>query len=171
MLTSQVDGPTKGNQTCLPLKFWVWLKINQEGLRRFWSMCPLTRVPFWDQFFEPQPNGNQSQNVARVRVPELKKQKTSETENSGSDAFEAKRSEAQRGSRRLQGLRLPLLLPMQLHDLHLLQSPFKPTGENKTNTLNQMEDDLPPIPPPTLRPPFSPGLQTTQLPNQVPGRL
>ena len=23
---------------------WVWLKIKQEGLRRFWSMFPLTRV-------------------------------------------------------------------------------------------------------------------------------
>ena len=30
---------------------WVWLKINQEGLRRFWSMFPLTRVPFWDPGF------------------------------------------------------------------------------------------------------------------------
>ena len=26
---------------------WVWLKITQEGLRRFWSMFPLARVPFW----------------------------------------------------------------------------------------------------------------------------
>ena len=34
---------------------WVWLKIKQEGLRRFWSMFPLTRVPFWYRFFEPQP--------------------------------------------------------------------------------------------------------------------
>ena len=25
---------------------WVWLQIKQEGLRRFWSMLPLTRVPF-----------------------------------------------------------------------------------------------------------------------------
>ena len=33
---------------------WVWLKIKQEGLRRFWSMFPLTRVPFWYRFFEPQ---------------------------------------------------------------------------------------------------------------------
>ena len=39
-----------------PLK-WLWLKIQQEGLRRFWSMFPLTRVPFWYRFFEPQPNG------------------------------------------------------------------------------------------------------------------
>ena len=25
---------------------WVWLKTKQEGLRRFWFMCPLTRVDF-----------------------------------------------------------------------------------------------------------------------------
>ena len=35
---------------------WVWLKIIQQGLRRFWSMCPLTSVPVWYWFFEPQPN-------------------------------------------------------------------------------------------------------------------
>ena len=29
---------------------WVWLKIKQEGLRRCWSMFPLTRVPFWTFF-------------------------------------------------------------------------------------------------------------------------
>ena len=34
---------------------WVWLKINQEGLRRFWSMFPLARVPFWYRVFEPPP--------------------------------------------------------------------------------------------------------------------
>ena len=34
----------------------VWLKIKQEGLRRFGSMFPLARVPFWYRFFEPQPN-------------------------------------------------------------------------------------------------------------------
>ena len=34
---------------------WVWLKIKQEGLRRFWSMFPLSRVPFGYRFFEPQP--------------------------------------------------------------------------------------------------------------------
>ena len=38
-----------------PLK-WVWLKIKKQGLRRFWSMFPLTRVPFWYWLFEPQPN-------------------------------------------------------------------------------------------------------------------
>ena len=32
--------------TCLPLK-WVWFKMKQEGLRRFWSMFPLPRDPFW----------------------------------------------------------------------------------------------------------------------------
>ena len=32
-----------------------WLKIKQEGLRRFWSMSPLS-VPFWYPLVEPQPN-------------------------------------------------------------------------------------------------------------------
>ena len=26
---------------------WVWLKTKQAGLRRCWSMFPLTRIPFW----------------------------------------------------------------------------------------------------------------------------
>ena len=39
----------------LPIHIWVWLKIKQQGLRKFWSMFPLTRVPFWYRFFEPQP--------------------------------------------------------------------------------------------------------------------
>ena len=30
----------------LTMTIWVWLKIKQEGLLRFWSMFPLTRVPF-----------------------------------------------------------------------------------------------------------------------------
>ena len=30
---------------------WVWLKIKQGGLRRFWSRFPLTRVPFWNSGF------------------------------------------------------------------------------------------------------------------------
>ena len=34
---------------------WVWLKVKQKGVRRFRSMFPLTRVPFWYRFFEPQP--------------------------------------------------------------------------------------------------------------------
>ena len=29
-----------------PMLKWVWLKIKQEGLRRFWAMFPLTRVDF-----------------------------------------------------------------------------------------------------------------------------
>ena len=40
-------------EVCLAI--WVWLKIKQEGLRWSWSMFPLTRVPFWYRFFEPQP--------------------------------------------------------------------------------------------------------------------
>ena len=30
--------------------YWVWLKVKQPGLRRFWSMFPLTRAPFWYRF-------------------------------------------------------------------------------------------------------------------------
>ena len=32
-----------------PVRFskWLWLKIKQAGLRRFWSMFPLNRRPFW----------------------------------------------------------------------------------------------------------------------------
>ena len=37
-------------------------QIKQEGLRRCWSRCPLTRVPCWYRFFEPQPNGCGGQN-------------------------------------------------------------------------------------------------------------
>ena len=44
-------------ETQTPIEYhWVWLKMKQEGLRRFWSMFPLTRVPFWYRFFEPQPH-------------------------------------------------------------------------------------------------------------------
>ena len=43
----------------MPLRYvphlWVWLKIKHEGLRRVWSMLPLTRVPFWCWLFEPLP--------------------------------------------------------------------------------------------------------------------
>ena len=46
--------PSSRLERC-PTSMWVWLKIHQEGLRRFWSMFPLTRVPFWFRFFEPQP--------------------------------------------------------------------------------------------------------------------
>ena len=34
----------------------VWGKIEPPGDRRFWSMFPLTRVPFWYRFFDPQPH-------------------------------------------------------------------------------------------------------------------
>ena len=33
----------------------MWLKIKQLGLRRFWPMLPLARVPFWYRFIELQP--------------------------------------------------------------------------------------------------------------------
>ena len=45
---------------------WVWLKIKQEGLRRLWSMFPLTRVPFWYRFFSPQPNVNPAESSLQV---------------------------------------------------------------------------------------------------------
>ena len=48
-----VDFPCE--QACQIQDTGVWLKIKQEGLRRFWSMLPLTRVPFWYRLFEPQP--------------------------------------------------------------------------------------------------------------------
>ena len=50
--SSQVHSPL--NPT-MNKDMWVWLKIQQEGLRRFWSIFPLTRIPFWYQFFEPYP--------------------------------------------------------------------------------------------------------------------
>ena len=31
-------------------KVWVWLRIKQEGLPRFWSMFPLTRIDFGTGF-------------------------------------------------------------------------------------------------------------------------
>ena len=41
---------------------WVWVKIKPPGDRRFWSMFPLTRVPFGGYpIFDPQPNKNWKQ--------------------------------------------------------------------------------------------------------------
>ena len=34
---------------------WVWVKIKPPGDHTFWSMLPLTRVPFWVPIFDPQP--------------------------------------------------------------------------------------------------------------------
>ena len=34
---------------------WVWVKIKPPGDRRFWSMFPLTRVPFEVPILDPQP--------------------------------------------------------------------------------------------------------------------
>ena len=48
---------------------WVRLKIKPEGLRRFWSMFPLTRVPVWYRLFEPQPNRETPQKGSGVRCP------------------------------------------------------------------------------------------------------
>ena len=33
------------------IRMWAWLKIEQEGLRRFWSIFPLSRVLFWNSGF------------------------------------------------------------------------------------------------------------------------
>ena len=35
---------------------WVWVKMKPPGDRRFWSMLPLTRVPFGVPIFDPQPH-------------------------------------------------------------------------------------------------------------------
>ena len=44
-------------------------QIKQEGLRRFWSMCPLARVPFWYRSFEPQPCGSRHfESHTKIRV-------------------------------------------------------------------------------------------------------
>ena len=37
---------------------WVWLKIKQEGLRRFWSMFPLPGFHFGTGFVRHHPVGN-----------------------------------------------------------------------------------------------------------------
>ena len=34
----------------------VWLTMKQGANRRFWAMFPLTRVPVWYRFVEPQPS-------------------------------------------------------------------------------------------------------------------
>ena len=60
-------GEPKGH----PDPIWVRLKIKQEGLRRFWSMFPLIRVPFWYRFFEPQPFwvAVQSPSLTHIHIP------------------------------------------------------------------------------------------------------
>ena len=52
-ITKNNNSPNRGcrGKPCI----WVWLKIKQDGLRRCWSMFPLTKVLFWYRFFEPQP--------------------------------------------------------------------------------------------------------------------
>ena len=39
------------DQPGLKRYIWVWLKVKQEGVRRSWSMFPLTRFPFWFPFW------------------------------------------------------------------------------------------------------------------------
>ena len=33
----------------------LWVKIKPPGDRRFWSLVPFSRVPFWVPIFDPQP--------------------------------------------------------------------------------------------------------------------
>ena len=52
----------------------VWVKIKPPGDRRFWSMFPLTRGPFWVHIFDPQPleefvTARQSRLKAKVTSP------------------------------------------------------------------------------------------------------
>ena len=54
---SQLAGPNQIDKGVALVSTWLWLRMKQEGLRRFWSMFPLTRVPCWYRFFEPQPLG------------------------------------------------------------------------------------------------------------------
>ena len=35
---------------------WVWVKLKPIGDRRFWSIFPFARVPFWVPIFDPQPS-------------------------------------------------------------------------------------------------------------------
>ena len=51
---------------------WVWVKIQPPGDRGFWSMLPLTRVPFWVPICDPHPYGYQSGNpLKRTISPHL----------------------------------------------------------------------------------------------------
>ena len=58
---------SKGATNLLNWTIWLWLKI--KGLRRFWSMFPLTRDPFWYRFFEPQPFELATKLFSSVRIP------------------------------------------------------------------------------------------------------
>ena len=43
------DPTRKGAEMCRirSKSRWLWLKVKQEGIRRFWFMFPIGRVPFW----------------------------------------------------------------------------------------------------------------------------
>ena len=55
-LLQKTQRGSHGLTTTLHYYTMAWLKMKQEGLRRFWSMFLLTWVPFWYRFFEPQPH-------------------------------------------------------------------------------------------------------------------
>ena len=44
---------------------WVWVKVKPPQNRRFWSMCPLTGVPFGEPIFDPLPNRVSQFGIAR----------------------------------------------------------------------------------------------------------
>ena len=46
---------------------WLWLKIKELGLRRFWSLVPFTKGPILAHLFEPQPCPKQK----RLRISAL----------------------------------------------------------------------------------------------------
>ena len=53
---------------------WVWVKIQPPGDRRwFWSMFPLTRVPFGVPIFDPQPLGVRIKTVTAVNGLRLRR--------------------------------------------------------------------------------------------------
>ena len=52
---------------CCASVFFALAYLNWvEGLRRFWSMFPLTRVLCWYRFFEPQPSAGGQHYVTGV---------------------------------------------------------------------------------------------------------
>ena len=51
---------SKGHPHLVSFPFiWVWVKIKPPGDRRFWFMCPFTRIPFWVHVFDHSHSGPQ----------------------------------------------------------------------------------------------------------------
>ena len=71
LVAVEMDGPL----WMLCPRNWVWVKIKPTFMdRRFWSMFPFTRIPFWVHIFDPQPNARTAQRCI-PRVPCQGKQK------------------------------------------------------------------------------------------------